>query len=99
MQLEYLTFNYTQSLAGRYQLSHSIQYLLDICLLFSISIPIFSQLEQPQQHIQDYFHLFDAKIMLVEYVFNTFIFMIVTNIATISDPDRGSLSTIENELL
>jgi hypothetical protein len=37
--------------------------------------------------------------MLVEYVCNTFIFMIVTNITTNSDPARGPLSTIENELL
>jgi hypothetical protein len=59
----------------------------------------FSQLEQAQQHVQDYFHLFDAKIMLVEYVFNTFIFMIVTNITTNSDPARRPVSTIENELL
>ena len=48
---------------------------------------------------KDYFHLFDAKIMLVEYVFNTSIFMIVTNITTNSDPACGPLSTIENELL
>jgi hypothetical protein len=36
---------------GRYQLFHSIRYLLDICKFFSISIPIsiFSQIEQPQQ--------------------------------------------------
>ena len=48
---------------------------------------------------KDYFHLFDGKIMLVEYVFNTFIFMIVTNITTNSDPASRPVSTIENELL
>jgi hypothetical protein len=42
---------------------------------------------------------FLAKIRYTWLKFNTFIFMIVTNITTNSDPARGPLSTIENELL
>jgi hypothetical protein len=66
-------------------------------IFFDTDIDIF--LTRTTTKTKEYFHLFDAKIMLVEYVFNTFIFMIVTNITTNSDSARGPLSTIENELL
>jgi hypothetical protein len=43
--------------------------------------------------------LFSSLWLQIEYVFNTFIFSIVTNITTNSDPAHGPLSTTENELL